>query len=139
MSVHYTTVTEEGKIPNTYMTGEVFYKKQTSNIHPENTVIKEVVFEPESRSNWHINSSLQLLIATNGEGYFQEKGQCIRILCKDEVITILPGVEHWYGATPFNSFSYITIITEIDKGSGQWLKSVTDNEYYSLINSVVKK
>ena len=139
MSVHYTTVTEEGKIPNTYMTGEVFYKKQTSNIHPENTVIKEVVFQPESRSNWHINSSLQLLIATNGTGYFQEKGQNIRVVYKDEVITILPGVEHWYGATPFKSFSYIAIITEIDKGSGKWLESVTDDEYYSLGNDQDKK
>ncbi|MEP7092660.1 MAG: cupin domain-containing protein, partial [Flavobacterium sp.] len=64
MPTLYTTVIEEGVIPNTYMTGEVSYKKQTSNIHPNNTVIKEISFEPGSRSNWHINPSLQLLIAT---------------------------------------------------------------------------
>jgi quercetin dioxygenase-like cupin family protein len=132
MSTLYTTVIEEGKIPNTYMTGEVSYKKQTSNIHPENTAIKEVVCEPGARCNWHINPSLQLLIATNGIGYFQEKGQAIRLLHKDEVVTILPGIEHWYGATPFNKFSYIAIITEIDKGSGSWLASVTDEEYFSF-------
>lgn len=132
MSTLYTSVIEEGKVPNTYMTGDVSYKKQTSNIHPENTVIKEVAFEPGARCNWHINSSLQLLIATNGIGYFQEKGGVMRLLHKDEVVTILPGVEHWYGATPFSPFSYIAIITEIDKGSGIWLDSVTDEEYYSF-------
>src|SRR3954465_13626504 len=130
MSTTYTTVIEEGKVPNTYMTGDVSYKKQTSDIHPENTMIKEVTFEPGARCNWHINASLQLLIATNGIGYFQEKGQGIRLLRKDEVITILPGIEHWYGATPFSKFSYIAISTEIDKGSGSWLESVGDAEYW---------
>ncbi|WP_431241155.1 cupin domain-containing protein [Flavobacterium sp. P21] len=132
MSTQYTTVTEEGRVPNTYMTGEVSYKKQTSEIHPENTTIKEVSFEPSARSNWHSNASLQLLIATAGVGYYQERGGEIRMLQKDEVVTILPGVEHWYGATPFNKFSYITIITEIDKGFGTWLEKVSDEEYFSF-------
>ncbi|CAI2767855.1 cupin domain-containing protein [Flavobacterium collinsii] len=131
MSTLYTSVIEEGKVPNTYMTGDVSYKKQTSNIHPDNTVIKEVSFEPGSRCNWHVNPTLQLFIATNGIGYFQEKGKAVRLLHKDEVVTILPGIEHWYGATPFSSFSHIAIITEIDKGTGIWLDSVTDEEYYS--------
>ncbi|MBF4491337.1 cupin domain-containing protein [Flavobacterium sp. MR2016-29] len=135
MSTNYTAVIEEGKVPNTYMTGEVSYKKQTSNIHPENTMIKEVTFEPCARSNWHSNASLQLLIATNGNGYYQEKGSAIRLLHKDEVVTILPGIEHWYGATPFSKFSYIAIITEIDKGHGMWLESVSDEEYFGDINS----
>ena len=132
MSTPYTTVIEEGVIPNTYMTGEVFYKKQTSNIHPDNTVIKEMAFEPGSRSNWHINPTLQLLIATEGVGYFQEKGNAIRLLQKDEVVTIMPGSEHWYGAAPYSEFSQIAIITEIDKGFGIWLQSVTDEEYNSF-------
>lgn len=129
MSTLYTSVIEEGKIPNTYMTGHVSYKKQTSNIHPDNTVIKEVAFEAGSRSIWHSNLSLQLLIATDGIGYYQERNKAIRLLHKDEVVTILPGVEHWYGATPFSRFSHIAIITEIDKGKGIWLESVTDEEY----------
>jgi quercetin dioxygenase-like cupin family protein len=131
MPTLYTSVIEEGRIPNTYMTGDVSYKKQTSDIHPENTIIKEVSFEPGSRCNWHINVALQLFIATDGIGYFQEKGSAIRLLHKDEVVTILPGVEHWYGATPFSRFSHISIITEIDKGPGIWLENVTDEEYNS--------
>lgn len=132
MSTLNTTVIEEGKIPNAFMTGEVSYKKQTSNIHPENTAIKEVSFEPGSRCKWHINLTLQLFIATDGIGYFQEKGSAIRLLHKDEVVTILPGIEHWYGATPFSRFSHIAIITEIDKGPGIWLESVSDEEYLSF-------
>ncbi|MCM0666769.1 MULTISPECIES: cupin domain-containing protein [Flavobacterium] len=132
MSTHFTAVTEEGKIPNTYMTGEVSYKKQTSEIHPENTVIKDISFEPGARSNWHSNASLQLIIVTDGVGYYQERGGQINLIEKGKVITVLPGIEHWYGATPTTKYSHITIVTEIDKGHGTWLESVTDEEYYSF-------
>ncbi|MCP2025584.1 quercetin dioxygenase-like cupin family protein [Flavobacterium sp. HSC-32F16] len=132
MSKNYSAVIEEGKVPSTYMTGDVSYKKQSSDIHPENTVIKEVTFEPCSRSNWHSNAGLHLLIAKEGIGYYQERGNAVRMLQKDEVVTILPGVEHWYGATPFEKFSYVAIITEIDKGHGVWLEKVTDGEYFLL-------
>lgn len=134
MSTLYTITTEEGKVPAAYMTGDVSYKKQSSAIHPENTVIKEVTFEPCARSNWHSNAGLQMLIAKNGIGYYQERGSAVRMLQKDEVVTILPGVEHWCGATPFDKFSYVAIITEIDKGHGTWLEKVTDGEYYILSN-----
>jgi quercetin dioxygenase-like cupin family protein len=129
MSTVHSSVIEEGNIPSTYITGAVSYKKQTSNIHPDNTVIKEMSFEPGSRCNWHINRSLQLLIVTDGIGYFQEKGSAMRLLHKDEVVTVLPGVEHWYGATPYSRYSHIAIITEIDKGAGTWLEKVTDEQY----------
>jgi len=129
MATKYSTVTEEGKIPSTYMTGDVSYKKQTSDIHPQNTTIKNVAFEEGARSNWHINSSLHLFIATEGTGYYQERGSAIQLIQKGQVFTVLPGVEHWYGATPTSKFAYITIITEIDKGKGIWLESVTDEEY----------
>jgi quercetin dioxygenase-like cupin family protein len=95
-------------------------------------MIKEVTFEPCARSNWHVNESLQMLIVKEGAGYYQEKGSAARTLHKDEVVTILAGVEHWYGATPFDKFSYVAIITEIDKGHGTWLEKVTDGEYFLL-------
>lgn len=132
MSTQFTAVTEEGKVPSTYMTGEVSYKKQTSEIHPENTIVKDVSFEPCARTNWHSNASLQLIIVTQGEGYYQERGGKINLLQKGQVLTILPGIEHWYGATPESSYSHITIVTEIDKGSGNWLEKVTDEEYFSF-------
>ena len=132
MSTNYAAVIEEGKVPSTYMTGDVSYKKQTSDIHPENTIIKEVTFEACARSNWHSNAGLQMLIVNGGAGYYQERGNAVHKLQKDEVVTILPGVEHWYGATPFEKFSYVAIITEVDKGHGVWLEKVTDGEYFLL-------
>jgi quercetin dioxygenase-like cupin family protein len=91
-----------------------------------------LLFEPGSRNNWHTNTGLQLLVATEGIGYFQERGNPIRLIRKGEVLTILPDVEHWYGATPTSRFSHIAIITEIDRGIGIWMEQVTDEEYNSF-------
>lgn len=41
------------------------------------TVVGNVYFEPEARSNWHTHPAGQILIITNGVGYHQIKGiQC---------------------------------------------------------------
>jgi hypothetical protein len=33
---------------------------------------------------------------------------------------------------PLENFSYVAIITEIDKGHGLWLDTVTDEEYHRV-------
>jgi quercetin dioxygenase-like cupin family protein len=46
------------------------------------------------------------------------------------VIKCAPGVEHWHGATPNDSFAYIAI-TPTAKGKTIWLEPVTDKDYNS--------
>ena len=41
-----------------------------------------VTFEPGARTNWHIHPGGQVLLVTEGKGYFQERGQPIRIMQK---------------------------------------------------------
>jgi len=47
---------------------------------------------------------------------------------KGDVIKCLPGVEHWHGAAPNSTFSYVGV-TPTAKGKTIWLKRVTDEEY----------
>jgi quercetin dioxygenase-like cupin family protein len=45
-----------------------------------------VVFEANARNNWHTHGSNQILIVTQGVGYYQEEGSPIR-----EFLPDLPG------------------------------------------------
>jgi 4-carboxymuconolactone decarboxylase len=47
------------------------------------------------------------------------------------VIKCAPGVEHWHGATPKDSFAYIAV-TPTAKGKTIWLEPVTDKDYESV-------
>ena len=95
------------------------------------TIISNVVFEPGARNNWHTHPAGQILICTEGTGYYQEKGKPIQTLHAGDVVKILPGVEHWHGASPTSSFTHIAINVNTEKGVVNWLKPVTDEEYNS--------
>lgn len=85
-------------------------------------------FAPEAKLDWHIHPAGQVLLITEGTGYYQERGKPIQVVRKGDVIKCAPGVEHWHGALPENSFTYIAM-TPAQKGKTIWLKRVTDAEY----------
>lgn len=92
------------------------------------TAVGNVVFEPGARSDWHIHPAGQILIATGGTGYYQEKDKPKKVLHRGDVIKCPPNVPHWHGAGPDEEFVQIAI-TGREKGPTQWLGKVTDEEY----------
>jgi quercetin dioxygenase-like cupin family protein len=124
------------KAPEEYFTGPVWIKSLVPNDATLNVQIGNVVFEPGARNNWHTHPGGQILIATEGTGYYQEKGKPIQILRKGDVVTIPPDVKHWHGASPYSEFTHIAVNTNTQKGVVVWLEKVTDEEYNSF--SVVK-
>ncbi|WP_417197663.1 cupin domain-containing protein [Bizionia sp.] len=90
--------------------------------------VGNVTFEPGARSNWHMHPSGQILLATGGVGYYQEKGSPKRILRKGDVVKCPANTPHWHGASADKEFIQIAI-TGREKGPTQWLAPVTDEEY----------
>jgi len=115
-----------------YFTGTAWVKNLVPADDTFNTWIGNVVFEPGARNYWHTHPGGQVLIATDGVGYYQEKGKPIQLLHKGDVVQILPDVVHWHGASPDSQFTHIAINTNSQKGTVVWLEKVTDEEYYSL-------
>ncbi len=87
-------------------------------------------FEPGARLDWHMHPGGQILMITEGVGYYQEKGKARQTVRKGEIITCQPGVEHWHGATPDRAFGYLAT-SPAQKGKTIWFKRVTDEEYGS--------
>jgi 4-carboxymuconolactone decarboxylase len=102
--------------------------------HPDSNFtfsLAQAVYAPGAKLDWHIHPGGQYLLITEGKGYYQEKGQPARIVQKGDILKCLPGVEHWHGAAPNSSFSYVAV-TPIQKGKTIWLRRVTDEEYNSV-------
>lgn len=115
-------------------------KNHTGNIWPSELNLGDSTFDPSiamatydagARLNWHIHPGGQVLLITEGTGYYQERGKPIQIVHKGDVIKCLPGVEHWHAASPKSSFTYIAV-TPTQKGKTIWLKAVSDEEYNSV-------
>jgi quercetin dioxygenase-like cupin family protein len=92
-----------------------------------------VTFEPGARTNWHSHPGGQILLITEGNGYYQERGQPKRVVQKGDVIKCLPGKAHWHGALPGTKLTHIAISPAAEKGSAIWLQSVTEEEIAKVI------
>lgn len=94
-----------------------------------NVPMFNVTFEPGCRNSWHRHSGGQILIATAGTGYYQEKGKPARRLFPGDIVEIAPNVEHWHGAAPGSWFAHIVIECNPQSNEVTWLKPVNDNQY----------
>ena len=86
--------------PNTayakYFIGNSYLKPLTD---PKETVfMANVTFEPKCRNNWHIHKASQgggqILLCTDGYGWYQEEGKDAVTLIPGTVITIPANVKH---------------------------------------------
>lgn len=116
--------------PSEYFTGKVWLKALVASDEHTNCTISEVVFSPASRNNWHTHPSNQILIVTEGIGYYQEEGAAIREIRTGDVVNVLPGIKHWHGASPDSRFVHLAVNLNTEKGMVNWMERVTDQQYY---------
>ncbi len=81
---------EKGAAEN--FTGNAWNTPLVANDSTYSTVIGNVYFEPGARSNWHTHPAGQILIITDGVGYYQEQGQPRKTIRKGDVIKCSPNV-----------------------------------------------
>jgi quercetin dioxygenase-like cupin family protein len=112
-------------------------KNHTGNIWLSELNVGDSTFDPSiamatyaagAKLYWHSHPGGQVLLITEGSGYYQERGKPARLVHKGDVIKSAPGVEHWHGATPTSTFAYIAV-TPTQKGKTAWLEPVSDKDY----------
>src|SRR3954467_9395196 len=89
-----------------YFTGTAWVNILVPTDETESYSVGDVFFEAGCRNNWHTHPAGQILLVTDGNGWYQEKGSTARALNKGDVVVIPSGVEHWHGATRDNSLTH---------------------------------
>ena len=111
-----------------YFTGKTYLAPLTLN-NELNCPIFNVTFEPGCRNNWHCHTGGQILIAVGGKGYYQARGEKVRLLLPGDIVEIPSNVEHWHGAAPDSWFSHLAIETNSQTNENTWLEEVDDEQY----------
>lgn len=117
-----------------YFVGKLYLNPLTD---PKQTVfMANVTFEPKCRNNWHIHKAEQgggqIILCSDGQGWYQEWGQPARKLSAGDVVHIPAGVKHWHGATKDSWFSHIAVECPGVNTSTEWLEPVTEEQYSNL-------
>lgn len=74
----------------------------------------------------------QIVLCTDGFGWYQEEGKEARTLKPGDVVTIPANVKHWHGAAKDSWFSHIAIECPGENTSNEWLEPVSDEQYCAL-------
>lgn len=115
-----------------HFTGNVWLQMLVPNDTLYNINAGSVTFEPSARTYWHYHPGGQILLVTEGEGYYQEKGKPIQKIQKGDVVTCKPMVEHWHGATNQSAMTHIAIGAQLHKGNVVWKSEVSVEQYPKL-------
>jgi quercetin dioxygenase-like cupin family protein len=122
------------KLENGYFTGDAFLTPLLARDKNNEFALGSVTFEPGARTNWHTHPKGQVLIVTEGQGYYQEKGKPAQPIKKGDVINIPENIEHWHGATANTRMVHIAISNYKGEENVTWLKPVSDEEFTSANN-----
>lgn len=117
------------KLTNGYFTGNAYLNPLLARDKNNDFAMGNVTFEPGARTNWHTHPKGQVLIVTEGEGFYQEKGKPAQRIRKGDVVTIPEQVEHWHGASATHHLVHIAITNYQGESNVVWLEPVSEEEY----------
>ncbi len=115
-----------------YFTGSAWLNVLVPKDETGTYAVGNVVFAAGCRNSWHTHPAGQILLVTDGNGFYQERGKTARPLTKGDVVVIPSAIEHWHGATRDSSFTHIAITNTTTEGAVKWLSPVTEEEYKSV-------
>ncbi|MBX3254887.1 MAG: cupin domain-containing protein [Chitinophagaceae bacterium] len=121
------------KLPGEWFSGNAFLHPLLARDKNNDFALGSVTFEPGARTHWHIHPKGQILIITEGEGLYQEKGKPAQRIHRGDVINIPENVEHWHGATAHSKMIHIAVTNYQGDTNVTWLSPVT-NEAFSEAN-----
>ncbi|MEU4206271.1 cupin domain-containing protein [Rothia terrae] len=111
-----------------YFTGKSYFNPLIKE-DGVNEVAVNVSFEPGSRTFWHAHvGGYQMILATAGEGWYQEDGKPAQKLLPGDAVVAKDGVRHWHGAAQDSWFSHLVI----NSGETQWFEPVSEEQYAQL-------
>lgn len=125
------------KSPNVHHVGNVWLRELSAADSVFNNSISFATFDADARLDWHSHPGGQILLFTDGIGYYQERGKPKQVFRKGDVVKCQPGVEHWHGATPTTGVSYLAS-SPLQRGKTVWLQQATHEEYYGTDTSSLR-
>lgn len=113
-----------------YFVGQSYLSQLAKN---QGVGVMNVTFEPGCRNYWHIHhKGAQILLVTNGRGYYQEWGKEVVELKPGDVVNIPSEVKHWHGAAKDSWFTHLAIEVPAEGATNEWCEMVDEAYYQNL-------
>ncbi|MDO4301861.1 MAG: cyclophilin-like fold protein [Clostridia bacterium] len=121
----------EGNKEGTF-TGNVWVKSLVSS--EQRSAVSNVSFGCCARTDWHSHPDGQILLVTEGKGYYQIEGEQAHEIKLGDAVLIEPGVVHWHGGGIESPMSHVAITVNRQT---DWGDPVTDEEYNEAVANAI--
>ena len=118
--------------PGGSFTGTVLQDVLAVPVAPSRTGATLVTFTPGARTHWHTHKTRQILVATQGTGMVQVRGQAAQVLRAGDVAEVPAGVVHWHGSIAGHLFAHISFIESDGADTTTWLEAVEEGAYQGV-------
>src|SRR6201992_3015944 len=81
-------------------TGNIWLKELNVGDSTFDPSVAQAVYDAGAKLDWHIHPGGQVLLITEGTGFYQERGKPVQIVHKGDVIKGPPGIKHCNAAAP---------------------------------------
>jgi quercetin dioxygenase-like cupin family protein len=122
------TSTEAG--PDRF-TGGVWQAEILPRIQDNGMRAHRFVYAPGARSNWHVHTGEQAIFVLTGRGLVRWAGlERARLLQPGDWVHVTPGVPHWHGAAPDDTFVHLAVSAT---GATEWQAAVSQADYQASL------
>ena len=94
---------------NEIFKGRVDYQTIVGDDVSKDLSMSEVHFIDGARNRWHVHSTDQMLLITDGEGIVADEAE-ERTVSAGEVALIPRNTKHWHGAKPGKDMTHLSIL-----------------------------
>ena len=117
------------KASSDWFTGTVWQDPIVEAPEPARVRALKVAFEPGARTAWHTHPLGQTLHVVSGIGLVGLRNEPPQVIRAGDTVWILPGEEHWHGASETNGMTHIAIQEALNGRVAEWLEKVLDEDY----------
>ena len=94
---------------NPIFKGDVEYQTLVGEDTSRELAVSEVHFKNGARNRWHVHSTDQVLVVTEGEGIVADETE-ERSVTAGDVAFIPRNTKHWHGAQPGRDMTHLSIL-----------------------------
>jgi quercetin dioxygenase-like cupin family protein len=108
-------------------TGGVWQAEILPRVRDDGMRAHRFVYAPGARSSWHVHTGEQAIYVVAGRGLVLWQGlEAARLLGPGDWIHVEPGVPHWHGAAPDDTFVHLAVSAT---GATEWQAAVSEADY----------
>jgi len=113
--VRVARLTPAGRTPShaQIFSGEVETQTAVGGEISKDLRVSEITFKNGARNRWHLHTTDQVLVVTEGEGILAGDGE-EHLLSVGDVAFIPAETRHWHGAKPGKTMTHLSILGAAD-------------------------